>query len=95
MACTVRRTARPIDGLQKPEVIASSIWIPAPILPNTPTAQQAGLLARLDKATDDELHPIIDANAGIDPELDAAADRISSGSSSRQDPPRDGHNAAL
>ncbi|MBP6003916.1 MAG: S8 family serine peptidase [Pyrinomonadaceae bacterium] len=64
-----------IDGLQKPEVIASSIWVPAPILPNTPTAQQAGLLARLDKATDDELHPIIDANAGIDPELDAAADR--------------------
>lgn len=64
-----------IDGLQKPEVIASSIWIPAPILPNTPTAQQAELLERLDKATDDELHPIIDANAGIDPELDAAADR--------------------
>ncbi len=64
-----------IDGLQKPEVIASSIWVPAPILPNTPTAQQAGLLARLDKASDDELHPIIDANAGIDPELDAAADR--------------------
>ncbi len=64
-----------IDGLQKPEVIASSIWVPAPILPNTPTAQQAELLARLDKATDDELHPIIDANAGIDPELDAAADR--------------------
>jgi len=64
-----------IDGLQKPEVIASSIWIPAPILPNTPTAQQAELLERLDKASDDELHPIIDANAGIDPELDAAADR--------------------
>ncbi len=64
-----------IDGLQKPEIIASSIWVPAPILPNTPTAQQAELLARLDKATDAELHPIIDANAGIDPELDAAADR--------------------
>jgi len=64
-----------IDGLQKPEVIASSIWVPAPILPNTPTAKQASLLAKLDKATDDELHPIIDANAGVDPELDAAADR--------------------
>ena len=64
-----------IDGLQKPEIIASSIWIPAPILPNTPTAQQAELLEKLDKAPDDKLHPIIDANAGIDPELDAAADR--------------------
>lgn len=64
-----------IDGLQKPEVIASSIWVPAPILPNTPTAQQAELLERLDKAPDEDLHPIIDANAEIDPELDAAADR--------------------
>ena len=64
-----------IDGLQKPEVIASSIWVPAPILPNTPTAQQAELLAILDKAADEDLHPIIDANADIDPELDAAADR--------------------
>lgn len=64
-----------IDGLQKPEIIASSIWIPAPILPNTPTAQQAELLEKLDKAPDDKLHPIIDANVGIDPELDAAADR--------------------
>ncbi|MBK6750831.1 MAG: S8 family serine peptidase [Acidobacteria bacterium] len=64
-----------IDGLQKPEVIASSIWVPAPILPNTPTAQQAELLEKLDRAADEDLHPIIDANAEIDPELDAAADR--------------------
>lgn len=64
-----------IDGLQKPEVIASSIWVPAPILPNTPTAQQAELLARLDRAPDEDLHPIIDQNPGVDPELDAAADR--------------------
>lgn len=64
-----------IDGLQKPEVIASSIWIPAPILPNTPTAQQAGLLERLDKSEDDHLHEIIRKSAGIDPELDAALDR--------------------
>ncbi len=64
-----------IDGLQKPEVIASSIWIPAPILPNTPTAAQAELLERLDKAADGELHAIIRDNPGIDPELDAALDR--------------------
>jgi serine protease AprX len=64
-----------VDGLQKPEVIASSIWVPAPILPNTPTAMQAELLARLDNAADDELHALIDAHHGVDPELDAAADR--------------------
>jgi len=64
-----------VDGLQKPEVIAPSIWVPAPILPNTPTAQQASLLEVLDKAADGDLHAIIRANPGIDPELDAALDR--------------------
>jgi serine protease AprX len=64
-----------LDGLQKPEVIAPSIWIPAPILPNTPTAQQAELLHKLDNAEDDELHEIIRENQGVDGELDAALDR--------------------
>ena len=64
-----------LDGLQKPEVIAPSIWVPAPILPNTPTAQQAALLEKLDKAADDDLHTIIRDNSGIDAELDAAIDR--------------------
>ena len=64
-----------VDGLQKPEVIAPSIWVPAPILPNTPTAQQASLLEVLDKAKDEDLHSIIGANPGIDDELDAALDR--------------------
>jgi serine protease AprX len=64
-----------VDGLQKPEVIASSIWIPAPILPNTPTAQQAELLDALEKSDDADLYDIIRDNAGVDPELDAALDR--------------------
>ena len=64
-----------LDGLQKPEVIAPSIWVPAPILPNTPTAIQADLLEKLDKADDDELHNIIRENQGVDDELDAAFDR--------------------
>jgi serine protease AprX len=64
-----------IDGLQKPEVIAPAIWVPAPILPNTPTAQQAELLEKLDKADDKDLQEIIRANPGIDIELDAAVDR--------------------
>lgn len=63
------------DGFQKPEVIAPSIWVPAPILPNTPTAQQAALLKALDAASDDELHAMIEANPGVDAELDAALDR--------------------
>jgi len=64
-----------VDGLQKPEVIAPSIWVPAPILPNTPTAQQASLLEVLDKAKDENLQSIIGANPGIDAELDAVVDR--------------------
>lgn len=64
-----------IDGLQKPEVIAPSIWVPAPILPNTSTAQQAELLDKLDASADEELHDIIRANPGIDAELEAALDR--------------------
>lgn len=64
-----------VDGLQKPEVIAPSIWVPAPILPNTPTAQEAALLKLLDHAGDDELHSIIKKNPGVDGELDAAIDR--------------------
>ena len=41
-----------MDGLQKPEVIAPGIWVAAPILPGTPTAAQAELLARLAAAPD-------------------------------------------
>ncbi len=63
------------DGLQKPEIIAPSIWVPAPILPNTPTAQQAELLETLDKAEDGELHKIIEAHPELEPDLDAALDR--------------------
>ena len=64
-----------VDGLQKPEVIAPSIWVPAPILPNTPTAQQASFLERLDKSADPELHQIVRDHPGVDAELDAALDR--------------------
>jgi serine protease AprX len=63
-----------LDGLQKPEVIAPSIWVPAPILPNTPTSQQAKLLEILDKAGDEDLHRLIAENAGIDRELEAELD---------------------
>ena len=61
-----------IDGLQKPEVIAPGIWVAGPILPHTPTADEAHLYAKLDTAADDELDDIILSHAGIDKELDEA-----------------------
>ena len=61
-----------LDGLQKPEVIAPGIWVAAPILPGTPTAEQAALLARLAATRDAELRQALDASRGVDPDLDAA-----------------------
>jgi serine protease AprX len=63
-----------VDGLQKPEVIAPGIWVPAPILPHTPTAAEAELYAKLDQAPNDELRSIIDANHEIDRDLYDARD---------------------
>ncbi|HYP27876.1 MAG TPA: S8 family serine peptidase [Blastocatellia bacterium] len=63
-----------IDGLQKPEVIAPGIWVAAPILPGTPTSDQARLLSLLESASDPDLRRIVKENAGIDEDLDQAAD---------------------
>jgi serine protease AprX len=63
-----------IDGLQKPEIIAPGIWVAAPILPFTPTADQAELYASLDLAADDELSAIIESNEGVDKDFDEACD---------------------
>ncbi len=63
-----------IDGLQKPELIAPGIWVAAPILPSTPTADQAQLYSALDAATDDELASLIEESAGVDKDLDDARD---------------------
>ena len=61
-----------IDGLQKPELIAPGIWVAAPILPRTPTAEEAELYAKLDAAPDEELPDVISTNRGIDKDLDQA-----------------------
>jgi serine protease AprX len=61
-----------LDGLQKPEVIAPGIWVAAPILPGTPTAEQAALLARLASVKDAELRQALLASRGVDADLDAA-----------------------
>ena len=63
-----------LDGLQKPEVIAPGIWVAAPILPGTPTAEQAALLARLASVKDAELRQVLLASRGVDADLDAASD---------------------
>ena len=57
------------DGLQKPEVIAPGIWVPAPILPHTPTAAEAELYARLDRASDEELVPLIEEHKDVDRDI--------------------------
>ena len=61
-----------VDGLQKPEVIAPGIWVAAPILPHTPTADEARLYATLDEAADADLASIILAHQGVDKDLDEA-----------------------
>ena len=63
-----------IDGLQKPEIVAPSIWLAAPILPNTPTAAEARLYDLLQDSPDTELRDVLKANPGIDQQLDAASD---------------------
>lgn len=63
-----------IDGLQKPEVMAPAIWVVAPILPGTPTAQEAELLALLDTTPDTELSKVLASRTGIIRELDAVKD---------------------
>jgi serine protease AprX len=62
-----------IDGLQKPEVIAPGIWVAAPILPQTPTAEEAELYSKLNAAADEDLQEMIESNAGIDKDLDDAS----------------------
>lgn len=61
-----------IDGIQKPEIITLADWIPAPILPETPTHKQAMLLRKLEHARDEELRGIVDAHPGVFPPLDQA-----------------------
>ena len=62
-----------IDGLQKPEVIAPGIWVAAPILPKTPTAEEAELYSQLHSMPDDELRTVIELHKGVDKDLDEAA----------------------
>ena len=59
-----------IDGLQKPEVIAPGIWVAAPILPQTPTAEEAELYSKLNAAADEDLRALIESHAGLDKDLD-------------------------
>ena len=63
-----------IDGLQKPEIIAPGIWVAAPILPATPTADEAHLCSELDAAPDSDLRAIILSHPGVDKDFDEARD---------------------
>jgi len=59
-----------IDGLQKPEVIAPGIWVAAPILQDTTTADEALLYSKLDAASDEELREMIASRPRVDKDLD-------------------------
>jgi len=61
-----------IDGLQKPELVAPSIWLAAPLLPGTASAQQAGLYSLLLRTEDARLVEVIANHRGIDETLDSA-----------------------
>lgn len=63
-----------IDGLQKPEVMAPAIWVVAPLLPGSSTAQEAELLALLNTTADGELPRVLRERPGIVPQLDAVRD---------------------
>jgi serine protease AprX len=62
-----------IDGLQKPDLVAPSIWLAAPLLPGTQTAQQAGLYSLLLQTEDRRLAEVLAKHRGIDETLDQAA----------------------
>jgi len=64
-----------VDGIQKPEIITLADWLAAPILPGTPTAEQAALLDRLAEAADHELSGIIRGAPGVFHALDEAVGR--------------------
>jgi serine protease AprX len=64
-----------IDGLQKPEVLAPGIWVAAPVLPGTKTAEVAALLFAIDEARDEDVQGVIAKAAGVDAQLDAARER--------------------
>jgi serine protease AprX len=63
-----------VDGLQKPEVIAPGIWVAAPILPHTPTAEEAELYSKLNEASDEDIRSILESHAGTDDDLDKASE---------------------
>lgn len=58
-----------VDGLQKPELIAPGIWVAAPILPHTPTAEAAELYSLLNAADDEQLQTMIEEHAAVDKDL--------------------------
>ena len=61
-----------MDGLQKPELVAPSIWLAAPLLPGTASAKQAGLFSLLQQTDDSRLSAVLADHHGIDETLDGA-----------------------
>ncbi len=60
------------EGFLKPELIAPSIWVAAPVLPGTPTAEQLLILDRLHRAPDGDLPELLATrlhDLSLDPDM--------------------------
>ena len=73
-------TGRDLSGGRKPELLAPATWLPAPVLPSTPTAQAAHWLAMLMRSDLDGMHAHLAlhdgaAELGLSPEEAAQPDQ--------------------
>ncbi|MCB0077705.1 MAG: S8 family serine peptidase [Anaerolineales bacterium] len=62
------------EGLLKPELLAPSIWVAAPVLPGTPTAETLLILDRLRRAPDEKLPELMPT---VQHQMGWSADQVS------------------
>jgi len=62
-----------VTGCKNTEVNAPGIWVAAPHLPHTPTAEEAELYSKLTRLLMTDLRAIHESNAGVDKDLDEAS----------------------
>jgi len=53
-----------LDGVQKPDVLAPAIWVPAPMVPGTPQTREAELLFDLESLPDELLLRVLERRIG-------------------------------
>ena len=53
-----------VDGVLKPDLVAPGIWVAAPLLPGTPIAEEAQLLAEIEAAPNSEIMAMVTSGKG-------------------------------